>query len=256
MPLSSYTAICPGGYTYEQRNPAGVVVKKFHTTTMPLKLFVSDIQKLREMNKFPRSSRAETFEDVEEEQCRRLNYDPAWVQKKTNFISPSKVLRSASAHVRVVATLFSNIKSGARTLLDWSDDGFAAVPAALSQARADICTGRISGHPCPHNINSTIKIPDTVAGLVQAQIEKKNGMKLTVEGEADLHICKLCLCILPLKVHVPLPTILAQMTPDLIEKFKKYADGKIHDLESDEELFYPNCWINTETQTQPVQSSL
>ena len=236
MPLKNYTAICPGGYVYEQKGKDGAVIKRFWSTSMPFKQFVRPIQQMREANGLDRPNINDVMQDVDEAQCERLNFDPEWCQKKTGGFLSSRSLRSASAGVQAAASRFrqmasfsEGLKNGAATLKDWSDDGFAAVASDEAQNRSDICTGRLSGNPCPFNTNPDIKLPDSLADIIKGQLEKKNGMKLVVEGEQDLNICTVCACFLKLKVWTPMETILGRMTPDTIEKFATQ---------------YPPCWMN------------
>jgi hypothetical protein len=123
----------------------------------------------------------------------------------------------------------STIYHGAKNLLEWHEDGFEPVPADVSQARADICSGRLNGHPCSFNQNPTFKLPDFVADIVMAQFEKKNGFKATVKGEENINVCMVCKCLLKLKVWEPMDLILNHTTEEQLQDFKNKA---------------PWCWIN------------
>ena len=109
-----------------------------------------------------------------------------------------------------------------RTL--WLGSGGHPVPSTQSQSRASVCLG------CSMNQQKGIQefFTEAAALVVTRQIELKSGMKLSVVGEEDLHICDACACYLPLKVHAPLEHILA--TTDLTE------------LPS-------HCWISQERHT-------
>lgn len=125
------------------------------------------------------------------------------------------------------------IANGTQTLLDWHDEGFAPIEQSAAQDRADICTGRLDGSPCPSNQNRTFSIAATVAGVVHRQIEVKNGMKLSVMGEENLHICMVCRCLLPLKVWTPMDLIMAHTDAVMLNEFNKF----------------PKCWINKTKNT-------
>jgi len=230
MPLRTYTHTPPGGLQYEQQDANGNVLKKFRSDSLPFPAFCREIQRVREANHLPRATFNETKEDVDEANCQRLNYDPTWVQKKTGKtgFTPTRLFKTASAQVRAVATLFSNANAGIKTLLDWGDDGFKPVAQETAQARADICLRGDSGNPCPQNQNPAIRIPDVIATKIKTHIESKNGMKLKVEGEADLNICVKCGCFLKLKLWTPMDAILAN-TPNLkLENLPDYCWIKNH----------------------------
>lgn len=243
MPLRLHNAIPPGGYVYEQRGLDGAVIKRFSTTTMPFAQFAREIQKMRVANNLPNSTMQETMKEVDEAQCERLNFNPEWCLKKKGGFSPSRLFKTASAAVRLAASKFrplenlSAIKNGTQTLLDWNDDGFVPVDAATAQARSDVCTGRISGNPCPFNERKTIDFTSPAAAAIKSYIEKKHKMNLAVDGETELHVCMICLCHLPLKVWTPLDTLLGRMDAAMLDKFKTQM---------------PSCWILNEKPQTPA----
>jgi hypothetical protein len=175
---------------------------------------------------------------VDEAQCQRLNFDPEWCQKKTTggFL-PSRLLKSASAGVRLAAQSFANELRAAKTLLDWGEDGFKPVAQEVAQARSDVCMGRISGNPCPFNQDKKIDLNSPVASVILSHIESKNQMRLTVEGEDKLNICMICNCVLKLKVFVPLDTLTGRMDAATISKFQTE---------------YPPCWMNKPATQTPA----
>lgn len=117
---------------------------------------------------------------------------------------------------------------GAKTLIEWLGEGATHDPKA--QDRADVCTGRLSGKPCPHNYSGRWLLPETLAVSFKACVEIKTHLKLTVEGEDRLGWCEICNCNLPLKVHVPLKTILNHTPAETLGKFPEF------------------CWIKNESK--------
>ena len=108
---------------------------------------------------------------------------------------------------------------------------------AKAQARADICSGRISGRKCPFNYQGGWLLPQAVADTVRRWFELKNHLKLRVEGEEKLGHCEVCNCVLSFKVHVPRQTTLNH-TPDIeYEKFPSF------------------CWLKTEAYTTEPQKT-
>lgn len=108
---------------------------------------------------------------------------------------------------------------------DWFGDGGVPVPSEQSQARADVCL------KCPYNreLNFWELLTSAASFATKKQIQAKNDMALRVNGEEDLHTCAVCLCLLTLKVHVPLTHILNS---------------------SDMEGLPPHCWQITEQNLQ------
>lgn len=76
-------------------------------------------------------------------------------------------------------------------------------------------------------------MPDAVAGTIRLWAEAKTHLRLTVEGEDKLGHCEVCNCVLSLKVHVPIQTILNHTPADQKAKFPAF------------------CWISEETK-QPT----
>lgn len=128
--------------------------------------------------------------------------------------------------------MFKKLLTGAAILKDWWEDGGQPVPKNQSQARADICAGKASGIPCAYNKPGFVPI-ESAAEFIRHQIERKNKLKLAVDGEEKLHTCSICWCSLPLKIHTPIEHILVHTD---IETLKEFADKK------------PECWINLEQQ--------
>lgn len=78
--------------------------------------------------------------------------------------------------------------------------GESPPPQELAQARSDVCTGRFSGAPCPYNHKGGFSLTAQASAIIHAQRQRKLELKLTVEGESALGVCKVCRCYLPLKV--------------------------------------------------------
>jgi hypothetical protein len=118
------------------------------------------------------------------------------------------------------------LSDGSKTLYEWLGEGSHPDPQA--QDRADVCSGRITGNPCPYNYQGHWLIPETIANLIKQYAEAKNHLKLTVRGEETLGWCEVCSCKLSLKVHVPLKHIVNHCHPETLEKFPAF------------------CWMTTE----------
>lgn len=94
-----------------------------------------------------------------------------------------------------------------RVRASWLGEG--GQPSPNAQLRANQCLG------CPHNQPKGFEelFKGVVASMVKKQITLKEQLQATVDGEDRLHVCSLCGCYLPLKVHVPLH-IARENTPD------------------------------------------
>lgn len=200
---------------------------------------VADLVRHRKGNNLPRATFAEASEDIQNATCLRLGNDPNWCtgQKKT---STSGSLSASPLHQRNLVphaeekSKSAKLSVGARILNDWLGDGLKPVTPELAQARADVCTGRISGHPCPYNQPSSGiigMVTSTVAGKIKEQMESKNAMSVTVAGEDKLKTCAICWCHLPLKVHTPMSTIVDRTPDAMFSEFQRKQ---------------PACWMVTE----------
>lgn len=126
-------------------------------------------------------------------------------------------------------SLWDDAKKFSATAVEWWGDGGHPDPRA--QDRADVCSGRLTGNPCPHNYQGGWIMPQKVADTVRRWFELKNHLKLRVEGEEKLGHCEICNCGLSLKIHVPRQTTLNH-TPD--EEYAKLPEW---------------CWMRTESET-------
>lgn len=217
MPLRSLSTVIPGGWKYVQSLPDGST-RTFHSMNL-----VWDLAKLiadfRQGNNLPRATVKEALADIEEYSCARLHDDPQWcLKKKAPGVRP--------AFDRLFASARAAAGDGRRILVDWLGNGATPVPITVAQARANVCLG------CPENRpgHRWLKLSADVVRAIAEQMQTKDAMKMRVAGEEKLHACGICLCPLPLKVHVPLPTILAHTDADTLAAFPNH------------------CWITTERQ--------
>jgi hypothetical protein len=106
---------------------------------------------------------------------------------------------------------------------EWLGEGGEAVPIEQAQARADICTGRLSGKPCPNNYQGSWLYNVVTAIVINSQLELRRAMSINVEGEESLKVCEVCGCRLQLKVHVPFRHIYRHTTPEQLSKYPDFC---------------------------------
>lgn len=235
MPLKNLNILPPGGWCYDQKDNSGKVVKSgWNHRHSPFSDFCIEVLKMREANKFNRATLPQVREDVDEFNCQRLGFDPTFVKKKVVEFQPMRLfspqhLRGLAA--RAVETI-GQLSDGAHILTRWLGDGGKPVSNDIAQRRANICNTVASGAICPFN-QPGFQPVERIAEIIKAQTEKKNELKLTVEGEENLHTCSLCFCALPLKVHVPIEVIAPSLPTPMLEKFKREQ---------------PKCWIVSEIE--------
>lgn len=135
-----------------------------------------------------------------------------------------------------ILDLVHNYSNGVRICVDWLGAGGMTVPQEQAQARADVCTGRLSGTPCPKNV-APITIEKEVAESIKRLVEIKRHVKLHVQGERKLMSCGVCCCHLPTKIWTPLEHIMRYTE---MSELNDFVDG---------------CWLRTEnglkSTTQP-----
>ena len=217
MPLRTLNTVPPGGWVYEQALGDGRS-KKWKSMNQVWAL-AEEIADFRKGNGLERGSAKEALHDIEAATCLRLHDDPAWcqpVQKKT--ARPALAHQSRNARAAVVG--------GGSVLVEWLGQGAKPVPIAIAQRRADTCLA------CEHNKEGHrfLRLTAEVARVIAEQMQAKGALKLRVVGEEGLHACEVCLCPLPLKIHVPLATILKHTDDETLAAFPPA----------------PNCWITTE----------
>ena len=101
--------------------------------------------------------------------------------------------------------------------------GKAPPPQDVAQARADICTGRLSGVPCPHNHKGAFSITAKAAQIIHAQRQRKLELKLAVEGESSLGVCHVCGCALPLKIWFDTETLYNHTDDSTLARFPDFC---------------------------------
>lgn len=111
-----------------------------------------------------------------------------------------------------------------RARVTWLGAGGNPVPPPHAQGRANGCL------TCPMNKRMGLYegLAKIGAGILRRQIEAKNDLKLSVNGEENLHVCDACGCNLALKVHVPIAFIIET---------------------TDVDALHPNCWIRKESKS-------
>ena len=109
--------------------------------------------------------------------------------------------------------------NGAKALLE----GFGENPPSkeIAQSRADVCLrSGPDGSRCPHNHVGGFSVTTAIGSVIQAQREKKHQLKLRVDGEEGLGICKICRCPMFLKVFYDWDTIYSHTTDETFQQFK------------------------------------
>lgn len=114
-----------------------------------------------------------------------------------------------------------DIVNGAEAILHGF--GQAPPPQEIAQARADVCTGRLSGKPCAYNHKGGFNLTAQASAIIHAQRQRKLELKLSVEGEKSLGICRVCGCYLPLKVWFDDQTIVDYTTDETFNRFPDFC---------------------------------
>lgn len=114
--------------------------------------------------------------------------------------------------------IFAEIKAdvkGGRILKDWFGDGGIPVAQVDAERRAMTCICCKENQPGGWWENAKGR----VARAIREQIEMKNQLSLRVQDEESLGTCRVCLCNLPLKVHVPIQYILEHTDDETMNAF-------------------------------------
>lgn len=235
--LITLKTLPPGGWRFEQKSKDGRIIKL--DGMGPFWDHVHAIQTYRKSNGITPDDEQSISYELQAQTCARLGNDPKWCdsQKKTLL----RRLSVLPAHVREAAQRVENVSNGARILVDWLGDGAVPVPISLAQSRTNICLcAGTDGTPCPENIEShgVMQLTDKIAEAILEQRRKKKEMNLFVDGEKNLHTCRVCACHLPLKVHVPMDVIIARTSEKLLKRFPSY------------------CWMRTENEKTPNQKEV
>ncbi len=112
-----------------------------------------------------------------------------------------------------------NDAAGLAILREWL--GADGVPVSIDDAtrRSRVCL------TCPENRAprwwETAK--EKIARIIKRHLAVKNRVGLKVESEELLGICRVCRCVLPLKIHVPIKHVEAHTAPDEWEKFPRWC---------------------------------
>ena len=116
--------------------------------------------------------------------------------------------------------------SGKAILEDWLGEGGVPVPREQAESRAATCVA------CPKNWEGDwwTLVSREVVHVVLERKRAKEAMKLETSRDVQLHFCRVCLCDLPTKVHVPMKHIAKHTSEDVWK-----------DLPS-------NCWMLRERQ--------
>ena len=221
MSLRSLTTVPPGGWRLEQKLADGTT-RKFHSMGLVWE-FAEQIADFRKGNDLPNATPKEVVHEIETQTCERLHGDREWCvddEAKKKGLRPAIDRLSRSAE---------RVAAGARVLVEWLGEGARPVPIDVAQARANVCL------TCPENKpgHRWLKLTADTVRAIAEQMQAKDALKLRVEGEGRLHACAVCLCPLPLKVHVPLGTILAHTSLSTLNAFPAW------------------CWV-TKERPQPL----
>ena len=205
MPLRNLMTVPPGGWILSQTLPGGST-KKFSSMGLIWEL-AEQIADFRKGNGLPRATAKEAVHDIEEATCARLHNDPA------HCVSDKK--KGLRAAVSRLSRNAGRAGDGARVLIEWLGDKAVPVNIALAQARANVCLG------CPENKEGSrwLRLTADAVRAIAEQMQAKDAMKLRLIDEDRLHACAICACPLPLKLHVPLATILAHTDSDTLNSF-------------------------------------
>lgn len=220
MPLRSLSTVPPGGWRFQQTLPDGSV-KAWASMGLVGEL-AAQIADFRKGNGLERATVRDALHDIEEATCARLHGDREWCTESAD--AKKKGVRAS------LTRLYESVRAagtGARILADWLGEGAKPVNIALAQARANVCLG------CDQNRegHKWMKLTANTVRAIAEQMREKDAQGLRVIDEERLHACARCLCPLPLKIHVPLATILAQTDEETLNSMPDY------------------CWMTTERQS-------
>lgn len=101
-------------------------------------------------------------------------------------------------------------------LKDWLGEGAVPVANELAQKRAKICAA------CVLNVEPLWwerYSKEPVAEFIQQTIALKNEMKIGIEIEKDLAMCRACGCVNRLHIWTPLKHILSHTSMQTMQKF-------------------------------------
>ena len=124
------------------------------------------------------------------------------------------------ASLASVAARAKELVAGAKTLIEWLDDGEKPVDRDLAQSRASTCM------ECPKNEKGgwTRWFTVPASELIKRQVEKAQSLSMSTVHDESLHMCTACMCPLKLKVHVGVDWILKRLSPHQREGLKEGKD--------------------------------
>lgn len=154
----------------------------------------------------------------------RLCADNGWndfiVQGGEQFTAPKPLAP------RSILERLRNVAGGAGTLISWIKSGAEAVSPEQSNSRASVCAG------CPENkstsFGSIFTVP--VSRAIHAELQKRSEWGLKTDHDEKLGVCDVCVCPLPLKVHVPRELIMKRLEKQVFDELPAH------------------CWIKKEGQ--------
>lgn len=112
-----------------------------------------------------------------------------------------------------VAASVSRVAAGVAPLVDWIKSGDEAVPQALANRRALIC----STCPCNDHGDWTKWFTIPAQAAIQKALQERTDWSLTTLHDDKLIICSACLCPLKLKVHMPIHHIRNRIPKEAFE---------------------------------------
>lgn len=125
-------------------------------------------------------------------------------------------------NLREAMNLVRQAQLAFRLRREWFGVGGQPVPKALADARAATCIA------CPKH-DSTNGLEEKAKRALASRLFKvREELQLSVAREAELHLCGLCGCYMPMKVLVPLEHARSN-TPD----WGSFPEG---------------CWLRTEAE--------
>lgn len=117
-----------------------------------------------------------------------------------------------------------NVVGGSLAIVDFVASRAEAVPDEQANARAATCSA------CPLNEKgdwlSTFTRP--VAEAIRVKLQQRRGMNLSTPKDAELGVCGVCSCPIPLMIHFPLETKLEHMNKETHDRLPAH------------------CWVITE----------
>lgn len=111
---------------------------------------------------------------------------------------------------------------GMATLQSWLGEDGHPVPIELANERASVCVDMCCLENRAPNWWQTFST-DPIARVIRWQLEIKNSVRMRVDLEDSIHMCRACGCCLKLKVHVPICHIEQHINKEQLEQFPDYC---------------------------------